>query len=477
MSDNTILIVDDEEMTRELLRVIFEDKGYSVDEASNADETFTYLEKYKPHLIILDIQMPGKNGIDVCKELKTNPDTKTIPIILNTCRSEKEDIIEGLNAGADDYLIKPFNSNEILARVQSHIRSKAHYKQLQHNDLVLLLELSEIVSTIRNPKKILRTIVHKMTDVIDVARCSIASIEEDGGLRVKVSSDLDSDEEIHLDLWKYPEIKKSLETKKPVLINNIKEDPLLEPVREMVATINLNSIVVVPIIRKESIIGTFFLRTASPIINAIDERVLNLCQLVANISANALENAILFESVQKANSYLEELAITDGLTNLYNHRHFYNRLDKEFSRAVRYNDELSCILLDIDDFKKINDTYGHRSGDCVLEKIGLLIKNLARECDIPSRYGGEEFAILLPQTGIKGALKMANRLLLLVREEKFKCLDENNVTISVGVSTLEKSGMTKAEQLIQHADMALYEVKHSGKNRVLEAKNDSTIDV
>lgn len=477
MADNKILIVDDEEMTRELLRALFENKGYCVYEASNADELCTVLLNRKPNLIILDVQMPGKNGIEICKELKANPETRTIPIILNTCRSEKEDIIEGLNAGADDYLIKPFNSNEILARVQSHLRTKAHYAELGHNDLVLLLELSEIISTIRNPKTILRTIVQKMTDVIDVARCSIASIEEDGSLLVKVSSDLDSNDEIHLDLWKYPEIQKSLETKKPVIINNVKEDPLLESVRDRVASINLNSIVVVPIIRKESIIGTFFLRTASPIRDAIDERVLNLCQLVANISANALENAILFESVQKTNIYLEELAITDGLTSLYNHHHFYNRLDKEFSRAVRYSESLSCILLDIDDFKKINDTYGHRSGDKVLEQMGLLIKNLARESDIPSRYGGEEFAILLPQTGVKGALKMANRLLLLVREEKFKCLDGNNVTISVGVSTLEKSGMKKAEQLIQHADMALYEAKHSGKDRVLEAKNDSKINV
>ena len=463
-----ILIVDDDKFFRTLLFDALQAR-YRVFEADRGDEVLSLALKVHPDLMILDIEMSGKNGIEVCRELKREPRTRNIPVILLTARTKKEDIVLGLQAGADDYLTKPMFPPEILARIDAHLRSRTYYSDLEHRDLLLLLELSEAISVCRNPMKILRLIVDKMTEVIDVARCSIVSINGAGQLVVKASSDLDREREIILDMQKYPEIRKALETRRAVVVNDIKHDPLMAPVRQYVADLDFNSIIVMPIIKKESMIGTFFLRTASPLEDGISERVCNLCHLVANFSANALENAILFESMQTAKEFLEEMAIRDGLTCLYTHRHFYDRLDEEYSRSLRYREPLSLIFFDIDDFKRINDTYGHTCGDEVLRQIGRVVRETVRESDIPTRYGGEEFAILLPNTGTDGALEMARRLGTVIRRLRFEVLPGEEITVSAGVSTFALDNLDSFHQLVKLADWAMYRAKSEGKDRVAAA--------
>ncbi|HKJ04781.1 MAG TPA: diguanylate cyclase, partial [Geopsychrobacteraceae bacterium] len=381
----------------------------------------------------------------------------------------KDDLVRGLKAGADDYITKPMCLPEVVARVDVHLRSKDYYADLEHKDLLLLLELSENISAIRNPMTILRMIVEKMSDIIDVARCSIVSIDDDGTPRVKASSDLDVNEEILLDINKYPEIRQTLETKQAIIINDIKNDPLMDSVREHLAGLEFNSIVVIPVIKKESVIGTFLLRTATPIKDGITERIYKICQLVANISANALENAILFESMQTAQEYFEEMSIRDGLTKLFNHRHFYTCLETEFSRATRYNIPLSVLFIDIDDFKRINDNYGHTHGDTVLKEIGQILKAVARESDIAARYGGEEFALILPNTSAEGALDVANRIRSVVRGHNFNQLDQEQITISSGTATLFGQNVESYAQLVKLADEAMYRGKSQGKDSVSQA--------
>lgn len=472
MAKKEILVVDDDQFFRQILKNALKEK-YNVLEASDGDEALSAIRESKPDLVLLDIEMPGKNGIEVCRELKGDPGTRGIPVILSTSRTEQEDIMAGFNVGADDYITKPVYPPEVLARVDSHLRARGYYSTLEQGDLVLLLELSETLSTLRNPVAILNTIVNRMGDVIDVARCSIVSIDGENNLTVKASNDLPCDENIRIKLDKYPEIRKALDTKKPVVVNDIKNDPVMESVRDRVESLHFNSIVVVPIVRKESVIGTFILRTASPLVDGINERVLRLCQLVANISANALENAVLFESMKTAQFYLEEMAITDGLTSLYNHRHFYSRLDEEFERAKRYEEPLSCIFIDIDDFKRINDIYGHRSGDEVLRQIGCYIKEIIRISDIAARYGGEEFVVLLPETGGSDAMNMARRLRSTVRGRSFEAVDHERITVSVGVATFIGNNVGHPDQLIQLADDAMYRAKELGKDQVFQANRDT----
>ncbi|MCF6267168.1 MAG: diguanylate cyclase [Desulfuromusa sp.] len=467
-----ILIVDDEPFFREVLIDILHER-FIVIEARDGFEAVSLCHEHMPNLIIMDVEMPRKNGIEACKILKHEPETRKIPIILFTSRSKKKDMVLGLKAGADDYITKPIYTPEIIARVDAHLRTKDFYSDLEHKDLRFLLEITENISAIRNPMTILHLIVEKMAEIIDVARCSIVSINDKGEIIVKASNDLDCQEELKLDISKYPEIQKSLESKQAVIINDIKSDPLMASVREQTKELTYNSIVVIPVIKKESVIGTFFLRTASPFKNGITDRVYNLCQLIANISANALENAILFESVQAAQKYFEEMAIRDGLTNLYNHRYFYDRLEGEFSRASRYATPLSLIFFDIDDFKRINDIYGHTRGDQVLKKIGQLMKSIARESDIPARYGGEEFAVLLPNTGEEGAFDLANRIRCIIRDHEFVNLPGEQITISSGVSTFVNNNYQSLNELVHRADEGMYKAKNQGKDKISQLRVNS----
>ncbi len=162
---------------------------------------------------------------------------------------------------------------------------------------------------------------------------------------------------------------------------------------------------------------------------------------------------------------LQRLSVTDGLTGLHNHRHFQHRLREEFRRAQRYDDALSLILLDLDHFKRVNDTYGHTVGDAVLREVAAALMRSVRETDLVARYGGEEFALLLPRTHLAGALTVAERVLRELRALR-PVRDELRVTASLGVSSLPHRAVLSPEQLLLTADEALLRAKEDGRNRI-----------
>jgi two-component system cell cycle response regulator len=459
-----ILIVDEEASYRELLREAFRD-NFVVIETESCKEAFSLVNLNMPELIIVDLDMPDNKGVLLCEELKEDSDTREIPVIVMTSLTQKDDILQGLEAGASDYITKPFSIPEVLARVESHLRTQDFYDELEHKDLLMLLELSETISVTRNPNAILRLIVRKMSKIIDVDRCSIISFSKER-LIVKASNDLEKGREIKLDINRYPELRASIETKKDVIINDIKTNPLMASVRAYTKSLDYNSIVVIPLLKRESVIGTFLLRTVSSGKGGVSERVYKLCHLVANIAATALENATLYESMKNAQEYLEEISIRDDLTKLYNRRHFYRKLRNEFSRVERYGEDLSLVFFDIDDFKKINDTYGHAQGDKLLVQIGSLLKNLSRECDLPARVGGDEFAMLLPSTNKSGALNLAQRIFKTIQGKKIEGLGDELISISVGVSNCIDNKVKSAEELVKLSDDAMYQSKTNGKGQV-----------
>jgi diguanylate cyclase (GGDEF)-like protein len=163
---------------------------------------------------------------------------------------------------------------------------------------------------------------------------------------------------------------------------------------------------------------------------------------------------------------LKKLAITDGLTNLFNSRHFYNQLEVEIDRSNRYKPPLSLLLLDIDNFKIYNDTYGHLEGDKVLFRLGQIIKSCLRKMDSAYRYGGEEFTVILPETGGKEALNVAQRIRTTVKAEKFFPEPEKAVSITISIGVTEFYPKEEITNLIQRADKAMYMSKQKGRNRV-----------
>jgi len=461
-----ILVIDPDPFSRATLKDNL-DGAYHVFPVASGTEAIELAQLQPFDLILLDMEMPEGNGTETCSLLKETNATKYIPLLLLSSCNQKEDIIKGLHAGADDYLTKPLCESELLARLDTHLRTKDYYADLEKDDLLMLLELSEIISVTRNPRRILTIIVEKMVAAIDVSRCSIIGLNDGGELIVKASSDLPTNKEIKIVLGKYPEIEKALTTQRPVVLQDIRKDPLMLPVRDKIQGLSDQAIFVVPIINKQNVIGTFFLRTASPVREGISTRIFKLCQLVANISGNALENAVIFEAMHTQRQLLEGLALQDSLTGLHNHQHFHVRLEEEFYRAGRYGLPLSCIFADIDYFKLINDHYGHATGDVVLKQIGKLIDKILRKSDLAARYGGEEFTVLLPNTEKQGASEFAKRLEIEIGELSIQQLKGKKVSISVGVATYQDGNMPSYKDLVQHADQAMYAAKQAKKKKRL----------
>lgn len=185
------------------------------------------------------------------------------------------------------------------------------------------------------------------------------------------------------------------------------------------------------------------------------------------VVSKAIERRVLVKGVREK-EYYKELSITDGLTQLYNHRYFYELLTREIVRAKRYPQSISLLMIDIDNFKIYNDAHGHLAGDKVLRKVATVLRGAVRAADFVARYGGEEFGIILPETDKKGASVSARCLRKVIEETKFdgeEVLPQGYLTISIGVATYPEDAKSR-EELIQKADEAMYESKHQGKNTV-----------
>ena len=212
----------------------------------------------------------------------------------------------------------------------------------------------------------------------------------------------------------------------------------------------------IPLIgREEKLIGLITLHNKRKNRHFLDEEK-RLFSTFADYSAQAIENTMLYKSK-------EHLSITDGLTSLYNHRHFQEQLEVEVKRAQRYDLNLSLIMIDLDHFKKFNDSYGHLEGDTLLRKIAQILKSSLRETDFVARYGGEEFAVILPETNKEGASIAAERIRRTVSEQTFGEVGAK-MTISLGVASYPDDACLRAD-LIKEADDALYRAKKEGRNR------------
>ncbi|QSV46779.1 diguanylate cyclase [Geobacter benzoatilyticus] len=189
-------------------------------------------------------------------------------------------------------------------------------------------------------------------------------------------------------------------------------------------------------------------------------------ELVARVRVQ-LKVKSLQDELKRSNDMLRTLSITDPLTHLHNRRHLMEMVEKEFQRASRKGAHLSLIILDIDYFKKVNDTYGHQEGDRVLTILADIVRRRLRSYDLAARYGGEEFVLLLPETPVHEALPIAERLRLEVQEHIFDgSLQGQVITISLGVATYPSPRIESIDSLFRQADEALYRAKQSGRNRV-----------
>lgn len=307
MKKGLVLLIEDNKFQAKKTIAILESAGYDVIWEVTGMAGFKAAKTQPPDIILLDVVLPDRDGNEICRFIKMDDEIRNIPVIMLSVRTKLKDRLKGLNIGADDYLSKPFNEKELIARINAFLRIKALQDQLQAKNQ----QLEEVLKT------------------------------------------------------------------------------------------------------------------------------------------------------------MAVMATTDYGTGLYNRRHFFELMDKEMSRVDRFKAPLTCMLIDIDHFKKVNDTYGHLVGDSVLMEIGTILRNEFREIETAARYGGEEFVMLLPGTTLSEAKKPALRLLEKIRKHSFKgCTDGRPITISIGLGGIPDPEIKTREDLIRCADHALYRAKHAGRNRI-----------
>ena len=249
------------------------------------------------------------------------------------------------------------------------------------------------------------------------------------------------------------------------------------------------SILVLPIFAAKRLVGCLEMLSVHP--NRFDEIEYHLGLLVADHLSSALGNIITRQELANANARLrdhdmrltqlneklQQLAHTDEGTGLFNKRRLFERLDMEVARAKRYGEILSCLMVDVDDFKQINDTYGHPAGDEILRQIGALLQRSLRVTDFIARFGGEEFTVLLPRTNSAGAFRAAENLLATFRSEEFSLSTTKiRITVSIGVSSCSNFDHPNSQHIIALADGALYRAKRRGKNQICFAEETESED-
>ncbi|MBI1912066.1 MAG: diguanylate cyclase [Deltaproteobacteria bacterium] len=470
-TQNKVLIIDDNLTNKSILEDILNANGYQTRYALDGLEGLKIVEEWQPSVILLDLVMPGMDGIRVCEEIRKLKLPSRPSIIIVSIKGDKSTIVDSLAKGADDFIAKPINESELIARVRAQIRINEFYKELEEDkrNLETILEITNALSATLDPSEVLNTIVTKVAGATAAVRCSIVLIVKEDEGYVLASHEDPAVKELRLDLSKYPEIKKVIETKTPLAMDDIISHPLMQAVKDNIKDLKEMSILIVPIVFNDEVLGTLFLRTRKRE-RGFTKKDIDFCRIIANSTFHALKNARLFEKVTREKDYLKEIAVKDQLTSLYNHNFFYSRLEEEFERAVRYETPLSLIMMDIDNFKQVNDTYGHRVGDVVLREISAMIKRGVRKTDIVARYGGEEFAVILPHTLLKGAVDEAERLRELIESHAYAGLVTDKITMSIGVASYPQKGAMNSGDLVNYADDALYKAKWSGKNCVKVAE-------
>lgn len=328
--------------------------------------------------------------------------------------------------------------------------SKGSYKRV----LAVLFHVTKMVNQGAGLMELLRMVAQNAGDLVGADSCSIMLLDDNHReLLCKASSGLSEEEESKISFaigegvagWVAMHAA-------PALISDVAQDPRFKVVPGQ--KLAIHSMLAVPLITKDGVIGTMSVtsKRASAFGKDHEELLLHLGGAIVR----DIENARLYR-----------LSITDSLTKAYNRQYLFQRLPAEVERARRYGEPLSVLLFDVDHFKKLNDRYGHLAGDFVLKEIVRIGQTMIREVDALVRYGGEEFLLILPNTGEAGAAEVAERLRATVEKTEFLFSDQKlKITLSAGVAQFQSASQTD-EALLRAADERLYQAKTGGRNRVV----------
>jgi two-component system cell cycle response regulator len=395
------------------------------------------------------------DGLEVCRRLKSNPRTAQIPVVIITALDQPSDRVAGLEAGADDFLTKPVNDIALITRVKSLVRLKTLTDELMMRAAtsteIGLDDVLDPASLVGEGGKILLVedspaTVERVSQTL-VPQCQV---DHEGDPQEALFRAAEGD---------YDLVIISLNLKQ---IDGLR---LCSHLRSLDRTRSLPILVVVDPEDNVRLIRALDLGVNDYLVRPIDRNEMR-ARVRTQIRRKRFSDR-LRDSVQLT----MEMAVTDGLTGLHNRRYLERHLATLVQQATAREKPLSVLVMDIDNFKRVNDTYGHAAGDEVLREFSRRVRRAVRGIDIACRMGGEEFVIAMPDTDAALALRVGERLRQKIAAEKFPLGEgrpDAEVTVSIGICSLSAPGDT-ADDLIKRADEALYRAKRSGRNRVAAA--------
>lgn len=448
-----ILVVDDIAANLKMLEARLSAEYFEVITASNGHEALEICARAQCDIVLLDVMMPGLDGFEVCRRLKADPKTHHIPVVIVTALDQPADRLRGLEAGADDFLTKPVADIALFAR----IRSLARLKMLG-DELRLRAQTSRDIGV---TDQVMEAIADQGFDgrilVVDDRTSSHQRIATALAPRQVVEIETDP----HEALFRVAEGNFDLVIV-TLGLENFDALRLCAQIRSLERTRLLPILLVADPDQNQRVIRGLDVGINDYVLRPIDRN-----ELVARVRTQVRRKRYT-ERLRSNFQVSLELAITDGLTGLHNRRYMGLHLQALLDQATARDRPLSALVVDIDFFKKVNDTYGHDAGDDVLREFGARLKASVRGIDLACRLGGEEFVVIMPETDAVVARLVAERIRAKIAAAPFaigqgpKTLE---VTASIGIASFQPETDDGAS-LLKRADVALYRAKHEGRNRV-----------
>ena len=446
-----ILVVDDIEANVRLLEAKLTAEYYEVLTASDGPTALAMAAAERPDIVLLDVMMPGMDGFQVCRRLKDDAETRHLPVVLITALDGRSDRVAGLEAGADDFLTKPIDDVMLFARVRSLTRLKAVIDELREREAS-----GRRMGVIAGAASRLGGSGGRILIVDDNDRqaqrvCAELAIEH----RPVVEAGYDN----------------ALMTAKGrvdlVIVNTGARafDGLrfAAQLRSDEATRNLPILAIVDFDERARVVKALEIG-----VNDILARPIDPGELSARAKTQ-IRRKRYTDYLRDNLDHSLELAVTDQLTGLHNRRYMQGQLEALMRRSGAGGEPVAVLVIDIDHFKKINDGFGHDVGDEVLREFAVRLASNVRAIDLPVRHGGEEFVVVMPDTAVEDAQRIAERIRLHVAGSPFRVMGGQellSVTISIGVAA-SHGPADNPRSLLKRADEAVYEAKSQGRNRVI----------
>lgn len=451
-----ILVVDDMVTNRIILKAKLTSAHYDVLQASSGTEALEKAKILRPDLILLEMSLPDINGINVCKQLKKIKLTEHIPIILLSSEYNEAKTY-GLKAGANELFKRPIDDMLLLARIRSLLRTNDTMKEIHQNTRDMGIIFPKVLQDQSNGHQ---QKIALISENIEQGKTWKKYLQQDKTSRVSI---LDHGNAL-------AHVNKAQEWDAFVIATCPEKDPksqngfdLLAELRSRKASRHAAYILVTPDNKQRTMAMALDLGAHDVLAAPLDSDEL---RLRVNTQIAHKKNMDLLRASRKKDSHL---AITDPLTGLYN-RHYVNHyFSKTNKQRQLINRQLAVMLIDIDHFKRVNDKYGHGSGDKALQEVAKRLRVNLRNEDIIARIGGEEFLIILPNTNPFEAQQISKRLIWVVGKEPIPITEEQfsiTITVSIGLVIVNNQHINNFQDVVEQADIALYQSKTSGRNQV-----------